>query len=62
MYLGHLLSPEVKCNGDGVAGIVDLHLVLRVILVLPDQRRLQTRHLILLPVDEYLTTLIGEDI
>ena len=54
-HLGQLLPPEVEGDGLSVAGVVDLDVDLVVVLVLPDQSRLQTGHLVLLPVDQDLS-------
>lgn len=52
--LGQFLSSEVERDGLGVPRVVHLDVDLVVVLVLADQRRLQTRHLVLLAVDENL--------
>ena len=54
MCLGQLLSSEVQRDGLRVARVVDFDVNLVVVLVLSDQRSLQTSHLILLPVDQDL--------
>lgn len=53
--LGQFLSSEVEGDSFCVARVVDFNVNLVIILILPDQRSLQTGHLILLPVDQDLS-------
>ena len=54
IYLSHFFSPEVEFYSNSVLGVVNIHLVLGVVLVFPNQGRLQTRHLVLFSMDKHL--------
>lgn len=52
--LGQFLSSEVQGDRLCVAGVVDFDVDLVIVLVFPDERSLETGHLVLLPMDENL--------
>lgn len=54
--LCQFLSSEVERDGLGVSRVVHLDVDLVVVLVLADQSRFQTGHLVLLAVDQNLKT------